>query len=1143
MSVQNGIGYLRATYNPDLHFTENSDAYANLMYPYIQSDGGNTKNVSLSVDVINSDKNFATKNNYKEQEWSINETNGGNLLLDQVIWGFKEATHNTRDSKALNNAFCFNDQTVTIKITKQGHLQGYIDNDYLYAKNEIELSVVDVVRGKETTLATYKDLESGIDEENRSLQWSIPSKSKGFYLNYGFFGLFVFRIKVTSGYYIDARRNVKSSYQDRITNAYLQLLTFSADQEAVNVQSDSINIFEGNPQPNDSLTDLFDKSIFASLEQYNQNPLSGSQKKAIIADQIAVLFMSQHPVVSSDITPSKIQGFGGEKAIQPQKIIEKAITYAERYDPDVIQLAQNRLFGMLANYKTFSFADEINNLFSSTNQSAQNLVEPTRIIYMDEYGDLSDDMGVDGILFTPYVVENVHTEILSNVPPAEAYEIPLYKYSVGIDTLVVTDLSDENLGCGDTDIKLAFNVIFGDNKIDKIYYQVWLRNNKSYLEYVDKSGTSTDHSFDFSAPGGISCTYSGGSLTLGDIVTARVTIIDIYGFSNVFERKLFIPLNNDRPAITEITSFQRQDGSGLIDVFYHYQGTSEVNAANVSLTYSTNNSSFSSVSTNVIGDIGLGIMPGHRKITWNPTSVLSSSNDVVFVKITLTDVDEYSNAGITESSVVVVDLTTPEVSIRKLSLEEDEDMEESSSLSDSSETSLSSESSESSMGYSTSSSQSDGPSSESSSSSEGYSESSSTSSEGYSESSSTSSEGYSESSSSQSDSSSSSEGYSESSSTSSEGYSESSSSQSESSSSEMYSESSSTSSFMYSESSSSTSGDFEIVDGDSNYISMSVINGRPAIAYVPVSSSNVSYIRSDDVNGESWSDSPLGVGSGDRYPSLLTVSSRPCIAAVVGPSSNQARFSRASNVDGSNWGTPIVNVLIGSNATQFTDLKIISGNPAVVYDSSFLTYVRATNSTGTSWGTPVTISSNTTRGSLNTVSSRPAISFVNYSTQDLMYLRADDSTGSAWTATPIAVDAIGTGSALSVLEIINGRPAIAYSLSDGSLMYIRADDSTGSAWTATPITVDSGASITWKSMIVVNGNPAIAYVSGSSELMYIRADDSTGSAWTATPITVDGNNAGQYNSMQVVNGNPAIAYKGNSQLKYIRAKDANGDSW
>jgi hypothetical protein len=944
-------------------------------------------------------------------------------------------------------------------------------------------------------------------------------------------------------------------------------LTYSSAQEAVNVQSNLIDIFETTPVATDSLLELYDKSIFADLDDYNQNPLSDDQKRAIIADQIAVLFISQHPVVSSDLSPAKIQGFGGEKAIQTQKMVEKVITYAERYDSEIIQMAQNRLFGMLANYRSFSFADELNELFDTNDQSLQTIVEPPRIIYLDEFGNLSDDIGVEGILFTPYSIENLHTEVLSDVPPADPYSIPLYKYSVGIDTLIVTDDDDNNLDCGDTDIKLSFNIVFGEEKINEIYYQVWINNNSSYNEHIDKTGATRDYTFDFSTIGGISC-----SVSVGDILTARVTVLDIYGFSNVFERKLFYPFDQESPAITEITSFQREDGSGLIDVYYYYQGVSEINPANVSLTYSTDNTSFSSVTTNVIGDIGLGIMPGYRKITWNPTGTLTDANDIAFMKITLTDVDESTNIGITESSVVIVDLSIPEVAIRKLSIKEEERMAESSSLSDSSDSSdssFSSESSSSSEGHSSesSSSQSNSSSSserysESSSSSSGkYSESSSSSSLGYSESSSSSSLGYSESSSSSenySESSSSSENYSESSSSSSEKYSESSSSSenySESSSSENYSESSSSENYSessssegYSESSSSENYS-ESSSSSENYSESS-----SSFGYSESSSSSENYSESSSSGELPISAALPGVTAGSRMVvGALNFSGGVPIVAYLAFA--PVRSAWASDSVGETWGTLDFEDIDIVGSLREPSLAIVSGLPAVAYangSSDSIKYARAISANGSSWNPEVVVDSSSgplLSPSLKIISGRPAISYFDGGAGGkLSYLRSDDSTGSAWTGTAIIIPDtsadFGVGS--SLLEV-NGRPAIFYYDRDNNqVSYLRSDDSTGASWTVGNIQVidsvtGAGGVSPILDMKIVSGRPAVVYSDNIAvESYYLRADDADGSAWTGTPQPIESTFGGNPKlSLAIVNNRPAVTI-GN---KYLRSDDINGASW
>jgi len=701
---QNGIGYIRATFNQDLSLSENSATYANLLYPYLQDNGGNSQNTSLTVDIINQD--FQNKYKKINQEWIINERNNANCQLDEFIWGFQETTNQHRKSKALSSAFCFNQQKLTFNIAKEGHIAGYIGEDFIYAKNTISIYIADLVQAKETLLTTFSDLQSDLNNSERFTTWEIPQVNTATFNAYGFFGAFVIKIKVESQFFKDASFKILTNYQNKVSNFYLQLLTYSASKEAQDVTSYNVDLFDTPAFFNDTFNTLFAKSIFDTLTQYNQNVLSTDQKRAIIADQIAVLFISQHPVITADLTPSKITGFGGEKAFQSQKILKKVITYAERYDPSIIELAQNRLFGMFANYKSFSFANEINKLFDQNNQSNQVIKDPSRILVLDENGYLSNEIGVDGILFAPYNLENQNTVILNNVQVDNVFNLPLYKYSVGIDTLNVTNDLNAELTCGEEKIKLSFNVVYGEEKISQIYYQTWIKNNLSYTEYLDANGTTTNHTFDFSSFGGILCTYSGSQLTKGDVVTARVSIIDISGFSNVFERQLFIPLNNSDPAFTEIRAYQRTDGSGLIDIMYRYLGTSEINPATIYLYYSKNNSSFSLVSSYFLGDAGSGIQPGYRKIVWNPVNILTASDDVVFLKLSLSDVDKKTNRGVgqTESNTVVVDLKTPIVAIRKLTIKEEINMNEESSSSESSSSSYSSESSSSTSQSSSSSS-------------------------------------------------------------------------------------------------------------------------------------------------------------------------------------------------------------------------------------------------------------------------------------------------------------------------------------------------------------------------------------------------------------------------------------------------------
>ena len=143
------------------------------------------------------------------------------------------------------------------------------------------------------------------------------------------------------------------------------------------------------------------------------------------------------------------------------------------------------------------------------------------------------------------------------------------------------------------------------------------------------------------------------------------------------------------------------------------------------------------------------------------------------------------------------------------------------------------------------------------------------------------------------------------------------------------------------------------------------------------------------------------------------------------------------------------------------------------------------------------------------------------------------------------------------LAVVNGRPAIAYSLQDAfgsgfDLRYIRAADIHGAHWTGGPTVIHDGGTATQVgyslSLAVVNGRPAIAYQDSTNDkLLYTRADDQDGAGWPAAPVQADvsANAAGGYCSLTVIDGNPAISeyYISFGDLMYVRALDQDGTSW
>ncbi|MCB1186082.1 hypothetical protein KDL29_02850 [bacterium] len=133
---------------------------------------------------------------------------------------------------------------------------------------------------------------------------------------------------------------------------------------------------------------------------------------------------------------------------------------------------------------------------------------------------------------------------------------------------------------------------------------------------------------------------------------------------------------------------------------------------------------------------------------------------------------------------------------------------------------------------------------------------------------------------------------------------------------------------------------------------------------------------------------------------------------------------------------------------------------------------------------------------------------------------------------------------------VNGRPAIAV-VSDAvdDVRYIRANDSYGVSWPADPVSVESDANVDAigeLSLKVVAGHPALAFYNVSANrLSYVRALDADGDSWGGVVQPDPGNGSGTTNDLAIVNGNPAICFQFQSPtaLKYVRALDPTGQAW
>jgi hypothetical protein len=253
-----------------------------------------------------------------------------------------------------------------------------------------------------------------------------------------------------------------------------------------------------------------------------------------------------------------------------------------------------------------------------------------------------------------------------------------------------------------------------------------------------------------------------------------------------------------------------------------------------------------------------------------------------------------------------------------------------------------------------------------------------------------------------------------------------------------------------------------------------------------------------------------------------------------------------------NWSTPIItDNTSGTSVGGFTSSTVVNGMPAMTYfdaTNNTIKYVRATNTNGTTWGTPIEIGVvgamssvvDYKVSSLLVIAGNPAIAYI-ANGNSIRYVRANDIDGTSWGS----VVNVTSGKTSVSMTIVNGNPALAYYTNPNHrIAYIRSDDALGSTWSVSGVNVSENTMVSPEgvgcSLKVINGNPAIAYVGTNYNIRYVRATDVNGSAW-GTP-TIVYNSAAWFASLEVVDGNPAIVTY-NPSLIYIRSNDSSGNTW
>jgi len=364
-------------------------------------------------------------------------------------------------------------------------------------------------------------------------------------------------------------------------------------------------------------------------------------------------------------------------------------------------------------------------------------------------------------------------------------------------------------------------------------------------------------------------------------------------------------------------------------------------------------------------------------------------------------------------------------------------------------------------------------------------------------------------------------------------------------------------------------------------ISMELIDGRPAIAYLDSNLSDVRYIRASNSTGSSWPGSTVLVeGSPDGPTGVSMVETQPGsgypLIFFKGTQNFGSTFyevqCRLGDQDGTTFGSMAIVALSATDSfgDEFTSCLQENGYPAVAFQGDLtstwgdLRLCRATNSSGSSWNSQQVIDNGINSGhepGMLLVNSKLGIT---YNEQNSGYICVSSATETVGASDGFAAQvetAARTGGgqpgADATMILIENKPAFGFNY-QGTLAYKRANDTAGEDWPANHIRIDNSGTVGLLSeMVLTSGvvpgsfpirieqHPSLAYIdSYDNDLYYVRCDDTSGGTWPTPTGIESGTYVGDL-SMTLVGGYPAITYFDhiNNDLWYVRATTINGSSW
>lgn len=248
------------------------------------------------------------------------------------------------------------------------------------------------------------------------------------------------------------------------------------------------------------------------------------------------------------------------------------------------------------------------------------------------------------------------------------------------------------------------------------------------------------------------------------------------------------------------------------------------------------------------------------------------------------------------------------------------------------------------------------------------------------------------------------------------------------------------------------------------FSSCELSSGGIGIVYYDVSEDRMKYIYSNSTYSVFSAPIVIDDSSAIGLCDINIVDGNPAVAYIADDGSEDKwRYVRASNSDGSSWGASVTLEQSSKDITFLTNaifLKVLDGVPTVFFnnDSGRAKYIKAQDSTGLTWNTSANLSNLTNHQIVDVkiISGNPAIIACSNLTKYIYYARSNNAAGTSW---PIGATQLykpgnvamstNVGDCCNTIAIIHDMLCVITSEFNSNSIYIAwAEDLLGSSWGA-----------------------------------------------------------------------------------------------